>query len=442
VDIGIGKNGFLQLKDSEGPRKSDSSRRQRKSARSAPDEFKVGKEIMVQVVKEEIGSKGVRLDTNLSLPGRFLVLMPRGQGKIHISRKIVNKEHRDYLRDKVISKMTLPENVDVIIRTAAAGVKAKFINRDLDALLKTWKRIQSEIKTGRKIRCVHEELDLVRKIVRDWLDENVERIFIDDKTHYERLKNFIKKHLANPKVKLRLYRGDIDIFDKFGVTRQIEKLYEKKVWLKCGGSIVIDRTEALVAIDVNTGKNIKHSNSEETIRETNLEAGEQIARQLRLRNMGGIVVIDFIDMKSKNDQREVLRHLQKHLEKDKAKSKIYPFTRLGLVQMTRQRVEDSWEQHYFVDCVRCGGSGRILSVPVIGDQIVSRIKRFLVLHPGIDLNVKANSEIVDFLLETKCFERIEKQFRIEIGYLKDENFHPENYLVVRRDSGSNIFSKS
>jgi ribonuclease G len=201
---------------------------------------------------------------------------------------------------------------------------------------------------------------------------------------------------------------------------------------------VIDKTEALVAIDVNTGRNIKHSNSEETILETNTQASEEIARQLRLRNMGGIVVIDFIDMRSRNHQHDVLRTLQNHLEMDKAKTKVFPFSKLGLVQMTRQRVEESWEQHYFVDCERCAGTGRLLSIPVIAEQLISKINRFLFLHPRVNLNVRAHPDVVGLLLKNDSFQDVERRFKVELGILKDESFHPETYLVIRVDTGVNI----
>ncbi len=445
VDIGIGKNGFLQLKNADFAKKYEQFLDKNKQHAQKPvgQELKQGKFILVQVVKEEIGTKGVRLDTNISLPGRFLVVMPvMGHGKVYISRKIENKEHREYLKDKVIPKLNIPDGMDIIIRTAAAGVKSKFLIDDFDSLVQIWNNIKKEEETKQGVRCLHEELDLVRKIVRDWLDDSVENIFVDDQAIFEVIRNFLKRKFAKPKVKLRYYKSDINIFDKFGISGQIEKLYTKKVWLKCGGYIVIDKAEALVAIDVNTGKNVKHTNSEETILETNLQAAEMIARQLRLRNMGGIVIIDFIDMKSPKDRRAVLKCLYDNLEKDKAKSKIYPFTRLGLIQLTRQRVEESWEQHYFIDCDRCSGTGRILSIPVICDQITSKINRFLSTHVRVDLNIRANEEVVDFLLKNNSFEKIEKQFKIEIGYLKDENYHPDKYLVIRKDLGTNILSQS
>ena len=438
VDIGVGKNGFLQLKESDFEKKDDKKNKRNYKLLPKAD-LKEGNLLLVQVVKEEIGTKGVRLDTEISLPGRFLVLMPDGKGKIHISRKITDEEDREFIRQNIIPKLQIPDDMDVIVRTASVGVKIKFIQRDIENLLASWKKIQAEIdKKNESIRCVHEELELIYKIIRDWLDDRVENIFVDDNKAYENIKQFIKKYFGNPKVNLRLYKGNVEIFDKFGITRQIEKLYEKKAWLKCGGYIIIEKTEALVAIDVNTGKNVKHQNNEETIFETNLQAAEEIARQLRLRNMGGMVIIDFIDMKNKNHQRDVLRRLQDRLEKDKAKTKIYPFTKLGLVQMTRQRVEEAWEQHFFVDCTHCGGTGRILSIPVISDHLLSKLRLFLASHPKIHLNIRAHSTVIEHLIETNSFDKIEKQFGIEIGYLKDDTCHPEKYIVIRRDTGAPI----
>jgi len=441
VDIGIGKNGFLH-KDDFIPDRYESLFRKGKTKKGTTEfneAFKAGKYTLVQVAKDEIGTKGVRLVTDISLPGRFIVLMPFGRGKVRMSRKIVRESQRQYIQENIIPKLNAPEGVDVILRTASSGVKIKFIKRDLDNLVKTWKQIVRDVQgNDNKINCIHEELDLVRKSVRDWLDDDVQRIYIDDRDYYESLKAFIKDRFANPDVKLRLYKESIDIFDKFGITRQIEKLYNKKVWLKCGGYIVIDKTEALVAIDVNTGRNVKAQGNKDPILETNLEASEEIARQLRLRNMGGIVIIDYIDMKQRAHQRDVQKLLTSHLETDKAKTRVFPFTRLGLIQMTRQRVEETWEQHYFSNCERCGGTGRILSIPVICDQLINQIKRYLFDHPAINLNIRAHSDVINFILNSKGFQMIEEGYGIEIGYLIDDDFHPEKYLVVRTDTGKNI----
>jgi ribonuclease G len=433
VNIGIGKNGFLHSSDIDVTEKDS-----KKALLSIEKKLKEGQGILVQVAKDEIGTKGVRLVADISLPGRFLVLKPYGSGKIHLSRKIPTEEQRNYIKGNVVPNLPVPKDMDIIVRTVAGGVKPRFLLKDLDNLVNTWKDIQKEKENGEEIRCIHEELDLVRKIVRDWLTDDVESIYIDDTHFHEKLKLFLKNDLASPNVKLRLFRGDIDIFDKFGITRQIEKLYSRKVWLKCGGYLIIDKTEALVAIDVNTGRNIQHSNSDDTILETNLQAASEIARQLRLRNMGGIVVIDFIDMKIRTHQRQVLKRLHIALEKDKAKTKIFPFSKLGLVEMTRQRVDDSWEQHFFMDCDRCAGTGRILAIPVIADQVTSKIKRFLVLHPGLHVNVRAHPDVLDHMLANDTFNDIEKKFGTEIGYLKDESFHPEKYVVIRTDTGMNI----
>lgn len=435
VDIGIGKNGFLHVSDLTSSAENGHSRKKSPDITAL---LKEGQEMLVQVAKDEIGTKGVRLVTQVSLPGRFLVLMPNGSGKVYLSRKIQDDEQRKYLSENVLPKIKVSSNVDVIIRTAAAGVKFHFVKRDLENLLQIWKSVEESQEKSNGIALLHEELDLVLKVLRDWLDEEVQNVFIDDASYFEAVKQFIKANFAQPNVKIRHFRENIDIFDKFGITRQIEKLYNKRVWLECGGYIIIDKTEALVAIDVNTGRNTKHENSDETILETNLQAAKEIARQLHLRNMGGIVIIDFIDMRNRNHQRQVLRTLFEYLKLDKAKTRVFPFTRLGLVQMTRQRVEEAWEQYYFDDCQRCGGTGRILTVPIICEQLISKMKRFLVLHPAINLNVKASAEVLEFIESNKLFDEIEKRFGIEIGFLKDPDFHPEKFIVVRTDTGANI----
>src|SRR5213078_1801650 len=349
VDIGFEKNAFLHYWDivpssfdsSVEPVERDTRKRDkpRITQRDIPRLYPPGSEIIVQVTKGPIGTKGPRVTTNLALPGRYLVLLPNSD-QSGISRKIENQEERQRLK-RILRSLTLPDGMGVIIRTVGEGQQARYFVRDLALLLEEWSGIQEKIKKQSSATCVFQEPDLIERTVRDFLTEDVERIVVDSAPAHERMRAMISKISRRSADKVKLYTDHQPIFDRFGITRQLENAFSRQVHLKSGGYIVVDETEALVAIDVNTGRHKGGKDQEDAILKVNLEAADEISRQLRLRNMGGLIVLDFIDMKSRRDQQQVYQRMRDGLKRDRAKTHILPISQLGLMEMTRQRHSES-----------------------------------------------------------------------------------------------------
>jgi len=434
VDIGLEKNGFLHVSDVV-PEAALSRQMDDEpdlvlppaeilpKASAIQEILKDGQEILVQVMKGPIGTKGVRLTANISIPGRHIVLMPN-EHMSGISRKITDRLERLRLK-KMLSESKLPKDTGVIVRTAAMGIAIRELNRELKFLLAVWKRIQRRIKITKTPGCVHTELDLVLRTVRDTLNEDIHRVLVDSKAEYKRMRKFIKIFIPRFKPKLELYNGDVSLFQRYGIEKQIDKLFNRKVWLKKGGYIIIDATEALVAIDVNSGKYVKAKNMEGTALETNLEASREIARQLKLRNIGGIIIIDFIDMDNIADQRAVLKELKNALKTDKAKINVYPFSQLGLVQITRQRVKQSLAQEVFQPCPYCHGRGKIKTF----DTLCVEMKRKL---QGINvkkIKLTVHPDVCSYLQEQGLITRWKKSLRKVIELEEDKNIHIEEYKI-------------
>ena len=335
VDIGFEKNAFLhywdivpssfdsgvEVVEREGQRRRDKPKITQKDI---PRLYSPGSEIIVQVTKGPIGTKGPRVTTNLVLPGRYLVLLPNSD-QSGISRKIENQEERQRLK-KILRSLTLPDGMGVIIRTVGEGQQARYFVRDLALLLEEWEEIQERMKTQPIASCVFQEPDLIERTVRDFLTEDVERIVVDNQMQFDRMRAMISKISKRSADKVKVYTEHQPIFDRFNISRQLESAFSRQVHLKSGGYLVIDETEALVAIDVNTGRHKGAKDQETTILKVNLEAAEEICRQLRLRNMGGLIVLDFIDMKSRRDQQSVYQRMKEGLRRDKAKTHILPIS--------------------------------------------------------------------------------------------------------------------
>ena len=350
VDIGFEKNAFLHYWDIV-PNQFDSSveiveregkRRDKPkiTQRDIPRLYPPGSEIIVQVTKGPISTKGPRITTNLVLPGRYLVLLPNSD-QSGISRKIESQEERKRLK-QILRELNIPEGMGVIMRTAGENQRKPYFMRDLALLLEEWHGVQEKIKKQPMATCVFQEPDLIERTVRDFLTEDVDRIVVDNQKAYDRIREMILKIKAKSAAKkVMLYTDSQPVFDRFNVSKQLENTFSRQVHLKGGGYIVIDETEALVAIDVNTGRHKGSKDQEATILKVNLEAAEEITRQLRLRNMGGLIVLDFIDMKSRRDQQQVYTRIKDGLRRDKAKTHILPISQLGLMEMTRQRHSES-----------------------------------------------------------------------------------------------------
>lgn len=434
VDVGLEKNGFLHISDivpdaalykeieGEGTAGLSQSEKMTKN-QSIKDIVKEGQEVLVQVKKAPIGTKGVRLTTNISMPGRHIVLMPNAKFR-GVSRKISDRSERIRLK-KLLSLSRLPKDMGVIVRTVAAGINIKNLNRELKVLLSTWKRIQKQIKITKTPGCVHSELGLLLRTIRDALNEKIDKVIVDSKLEFKRIRKFISIFLPTFKPKLEFYRGKIPLFESYGIEKDINKLLNRKIWLKKGGYIIIDPTEALVTIDVNSGKSVKTKNIEETALKTNLEAAKEIARQIKLRNIGGIVVIDFIDMESALHQRQVLKELKEGVSKDKAKINIYHFSKLGLVELTRQRVKDSLAHEIFQPCPYCNGRGKIKAL----DTLSIEIKQKLRANNNKRVTLTAHPDICNYLLKEKLLNRWKRVLRKDIILVENKTFHIEEYKL-------------
>jgi ribonuclease G len=460
VDVGLEKNGFLHASDVSGdPELSHmldedgavelnddkgSDHGHRGSRHGGPQRqsidllLKEGQEIIVQVVKEPISTKGVRLSTHISLPGRFLVLIPNSNLR-GVSRKIESREERRRLKD-LLAKIRVPNGVGLIVRTVAKGESVKDFERDLRYLMLLWKRIQRKIPMVSGPAIVHEELDLVLKTIRDNLSDEITRVVVDDKDEFKKIRKFVSLACPRMRGKVDMYKHRQPIFDKYGIEKEIEKIFRRKVWLKCGGYLIFDRAEALVAIDVNTGRHMGKDNLEDTVLTANLEACDEIGRQLRLRNMGGIIIIDFIDMLSRRNQREVLHRLKDALRKDKAKTNILPISELGLVEMTRQRTKETTSDMLYDNCPACHSNGMVKSPLSISIEVQRALARIFAEGIYKDIRVQLSSAVYHQanVVDAEMFRRIEKKYRGTVEFVKEEKFNAEEVKYVASKTGDFI----
>ena len=320
------------------------------------EKVKKGDEILVQVVKDSIGTKGPKLTTRLSLPGRYLVLLPREKRR-GISKRI--KEEKERERLKGLLENLVPKQMGIIVRTLSEGQSKRTFALEIRQLLRSWQRIETRARTVSAPSLLHQELSLDLCTIRDLVFTDIDEIVVDSPFQYKNILRSLKVHAPFLRRKVRLYQKEAPLFKNEGIEREVERLFQKRVWLKNGGSIVIEETEALVSIDVNTGKGVRGENVRKAILKTNLEAAKEIARQIRLRNLGGIIIIDFIDMESPSDQRDVHKSLEEELEGDKARINILQISKLGLVEMTRQRTTASLSASHFENCPHCDGTGKL-----------------------------------------------------------------------------------
>ncbi|MDD2481372.1 MAG: Rne/Rng family ribonuclease [Lutispora sp.] len=377
IDIGTGKNAFLYVKDilHEGSFNLDGDGFQDKfNEYEIEDYLKVGQEVLVQIVKDPIDSKGARATTHITLPGRFGVLMPTVD-YIGISRRIEDELERDRLKD--LASQVKPQDMGVIVRTAGEGCNMSDLESDMEFLTKLWKDIQEKNKKATAPKIIHKDTSLFFRIVRDMFNKDIDKLIINNKEYYDNAVEIIR--MTSPALALRLEYFDkfYEIFDYYNIEDKIEKLISKKVWLKCGGYIVIDQTEALTAVDVNTGKYVGSKDLTDTVLKTNIEAAKEIAKQLRLRDIGGIIMIDFIDMNDSSHENIVLEVLKTALKKDKSRSCVWGMTHLGLVEMTRKKVVQPKANLMQSTCPHCLGTGKILSKQIILKKIEMEINKAL-----------------------------------------------------------------
>jgi ribonuclease E len=351
VDFGEGKNGVVYAGDIE-YKEFDLKGKPRR----IENVLKAGDPVLVQVVKDAMGHKGARLTNQISLAGRYLVLAPNEEVR-GISRRLPDEERR---RLREIVAELKPEGTGIIVRTAAEGATKDDIAGDIDRLKKTWRRIDEDRNTASVPSVIYEEPPLVLRVIREHFTKDFKRLLIDDKQTHTQVLDYLSGTEADLVDKVTLYEDELALFERYHVEDQLRKALDRKVWLPSGGHLVIDRTEALTVVDVNTGRFVGTTNLEETVLQNNLESAEEIARQLRLRDIGGIIVIDFIDMEDQRNQEAVLRRLREHLAKDKTRTQVFDVSHLGLVEMTRKNVSAGLLESFSEVCPQCSGRGVLL----------------------------------------------------------------------------------
>ena len=452
VDIGFEKNAFLQFWDAI-PAALDSGietinrgngnakkKAPRITHKDVPNIYPVGSDVLVQVKKGPISNKGPRITTDISMPGRYLVLMPFND-QFGISRKIEDPKERERLR-KILRELEVPEGMGVIMRTVGAGQRSRYFVRDLSILLEQWAQVQKGLEEKPAPACLFEEPDLIERSVRDFLTDEVDAVIIDDAKSAERMQNLVGQISKRAKKSIQHYTGVQPIFECFGVKAQIDAAFHRQVWLPCGGYIVIDETEAMIAVDVNTGRNKGAKDMEKTILQTNLEAAEEIARQLRLRNIGGLIVADFIDMKNRKDQQAVYIRIKERLKRDKARTHVLPISQLGLMEMTRQRANESLASAVFIPCPHCSGKGVIKSPMTMSVELQRALHSVMRKHQEIvhEVRVTVHPDLLNRLRtdDEEHLIDIERRYAGRLIFRADPTFHQEKFVIADAKTGEEL----
>ena len=447
VEIGLERAGFLHASDLDhddsGEEESSGDRGGRRRHRHVPEistVLKVGDSINVQVTKEPISSKGPRLTADISLPGRYLVMMPKGR-HIGVSRKIDDRRERTRLK-QVLTKHR-PEEGAFIIRTAAIAQSEDALKQDVDYLSGLLNKISTGSREMTAPALVHEDVGMVVALIRDIFKEDTARLIIDDKEDFDRLHTYVNTFAPELRNRIEFYKGDLPIFDHFEIEQEIKKTLDKRVWMKKGGYLIIEPTEALVTIDVNTGRFTGRRNQEETIFQTNMLAAREVARQLRLRDFGGIVVIDFIDMESEGNKKRVFNELKDHLRRDRARHKVFQVSGLGLVEMSRQRVRPSLISQLSDDCPYCTGTGKVMSMETMSNRIERLVHRIAIVTRERRLQIQANPVLALYLLEERPeqFRDLCSTFDLDLNVLDDATQHVEEFRIVSLDSGKDLIAE-
>ena len=466
VDIGYERAAFLYVDDAYIPtleeqrdmakrleNKEVQDKKKQKLGQTIPDEFstysdsvdmkyradlkiqdflKEGDEILVQVAKEPISTKGPRITRHITIAGRHIVYMPLIE-HIGVSRRIESDEERDRL--KSILDTIRPEGVGIIARTVAEGQSHKVLKSDYSLLCKIWKDAQKAEETAKAPSLIYNDLTFIQRALRDITDEDVNKIIVDTKVNFKQVEKFVNRYLPSMKGKIHLYDKEQPLFEHYNIDVEIERALSNKVFLRSGGSLNIDQTEALVSIDVNTGKFVGKRTLEETILKTNLEAIKEVAYQLRLRNCGGIIIIDFIDMEKEENREQVYSVLLEALKKDRAKTNVLPISGLGLVEMTRKRTRDTLTRVMCEPCAYCEGSGRVKSVSTICYEILREVTKSMKKAKGPIVSVFAHPEVSAQLTgqDFEVIEMLEERLGKQLVIRADNSYHIEQYEIFMHD---------
>jgi len=396
---------------------------------SIEDVLTEGQDIIVQISKEPIGSKGARATSHISLPGRYLVLLPT-INHVGISKRITDEKKRNRLRD-VLNEIKSP-NIGLIARTAAEEKNKEDFVADMITLENLWNKILKESEKKNMPDLIHKELDPTYRTVRDLFTNDVDQLIIDSDAEYIRCLDFVERMQPHLSHKVKLHIKETPIFDEYNIEAEIRKAMRKKVWLKSGGYLVIEQTEALVVVDVNTGRFVGKRDFEETILKTNLEAAKEIVRQLRLRDLGGIIIVDFIDMETSTNRKKIFEALQNHLKTDRSKTSLFQITELGLVQMTRKRARENLGKILCEACPYCTGHGFIKSKETVSSEINREIRRLADSIEQEEIIIRANPDLALFLHteEKEMIRELEHTFRKKIIIKGDDNLHQEQFDIV------------
>ena len=430
VDIGLERNAFLYVDDIFTEFNDENPPPARGEIQKL---LKVGEEIMVQVIKEPFGNKGARVTGQVTLPGRYLVLVP-GADYVGVSRRVESQVERERLRRE--AEKLRPENLGLIVRTVAEGVDLEVLEQDLQFLVQLWHRILSRFQQKTAPAIIYQDLALTCRIARDMFVEEFNSFLIDNELEYEKvgeILDYISPHL---KSKVVFYRDPQPVFERYGIEKEIEKALEGQVWLKSGGYLVFDETEALTVIDVNTGRYIGRRNLADTILKTNLEAAEEIARQIRLRDIGGIIIVDFIDMSIEEHRQKVLGRLNESIKHDRTKTYVLGLTSLGLVEMTRKKVRQDLAAVLQQPCPYCNGVGRVLTPLVVSTRIERELKKILQQEPREAVLVEMHHEVASIIIGTGGvnLKKIEEELGRHIFIRGTEEIHIEKYRIMATGS--------
>jgi ribonuclease, Rne/Rng family len=427
VEVGLERAAFLHANDVVRPDADDPQ----SPVPSIVDLLRDGQEIVVQVVKDPIGTKGARLTTQISIPSRYLVLLPQSR-TVGVSARIEDEAERQRLKSIVSELAAAHGGHGYIVRTNAEGQPAEALAEDIAYLSRVWNVVERRGLEAPPCSIIYEDLSLPLRSVRDLIRKDVEKVRVDSRDTYDRLQAFVAKYMPVLAEKIELYTGDRPIFDLYGVEDEIGRALDKQVPLKSGGYLVIDQTEAMTTIDVNTGSFLGQRNLEETVYRTNLEAAQAVARQLRLRNLGGIIIIDFIDMADPEHRRQVLRTLEKSLARDHAKTTVYDFSPLGLVEMTRKRTVESLERQLSETCPQCGGRGTVKTAETVTYEIFREITRAVRQFEAARLLVIASPKVVARITEEEsaAVAELEEFLGKTIRFQADEQYMQEQFDVV------------
>lgn len=446
VDIGTEKSAFLHasdVEDHEGRENGDDEEDGDSDRRYRPIQETVsrGDEILVQVTKEAIGTKGPRATNQLSLPGRFLVYLPHGS-HVGVSRKIEDRDERARLKE-LGRELLGDDGGGVIVRTVGEELTREAFEAELNSLRKRWRKIPSRVRQADAPSLVYEEAKLTSGIIRDLFSEKVDLLVVDSAELVHEIKSYLGQVSPDLLDRVRRYRGEKPLFDEYGVEEEIRRAFQRKVTLPSGGHIIIDPTEALVAIDVNTGGYTGRKDPKETVLRTNLDAAREIARQLRLRDVGGIIVCDFIDMDDPEYRERVLHEMRSHLGRDRARSKVFGISELGLMQISRQRVRPSLYQAMTEPCPHCGGTGRILTPQTVVRRIERAVRRAATTGESRELTVRVHPEVALYLLEREpgFLDALAEESGLELDIRDDPLMSPGDYRLLAAPAQTDVTGK-